>query len=536
MGGISNLITSPQILDEIQRTHATMSPPAQQAADMAVGMKAPQVAAQAATPAPVAPVDGIKAPPVGNPAPMGRLAPVVDPPPASVDAAATAPSPLGISAPSARLPLGSSLGKVPDTAQEANLGRLTAPPPTDASMLHTRANTGASGIDQIHNPWGRIPLQILDAIGTGFAPRLTSAIPGTQLHHNAEVARAQGGVADERAQAAENRTAEEAPIKNAEAEARTEDLASKPELNEAKKERLTAQSQIGEEHQRGLEDIAKQKDEATLRTHGYKHDPESGEIVPLSYKEMSEEQQSVHDLKESQSEAAEAAAAFKKAQAANSPTLMALAQQRAENARKTSATAAARLGLSTEQFNMRAFGTVPAGGPPSGSVPAEGAIINPSGRSVGTAFQGNVKPTGAQRDAAGRAETMESLDSRIREALKDPEIANGVGPLAGRISEVQSRIGKLPENLAQLQQDLISYGAFQAGLHPVRGIGALQYFEKAMGGLHQTPEQLLGKLNSNLNTAKNVEHVGGMNTEGNGKSSSGAKPHKVYDEATGTFK
>lgn len=39
------------------------------------------------------------------------------------------------------------------------------------------------GVDQIQNPWLRTPLKVLEAIGTGFAPRLTAAIPGTSLHH-----------------------------------------------------------------------------------------------------------------------------------------------------------------------------------------------------------------------------------------------------------------------------------------------------------------------------------------------------------------
>lgn len=51
----------------------------------------------------------------------------------------------------------------------------------------TTGESGKSGIEQIHNPWLRVPLQVLDAIGTGFAPRLTSAIPGTELHHRALV-------------------------------------------------------------------------------------------------------------------------------------------------------------------------------------------------------------------------------------------------------------------------------------------------------------------------------------------------------------
>ena len=62
---------------------------------------------------------------------------------------------------------------------------------------HTPMNTGASGISQIHNPWARIPLQVLDAIGSTFTPRLASAIPGTTMHHNALVGQNQKAMDEE---------------------------------------------------------------------------------------------------------------------------------------------------------------------------------------------------------------------------------------------------------------------------------------------------------------------------------------------------
>jgi hypothetical protein len=69
------------------------------------------------------------------------------------------------------------------SVHERELARLTAPAPADKSLVHTSANTGGSGIQQIHNSWLRNPLKVLDAIGAGFFPRLDAALPGTQLHH-----------------------------------------------------------------------------------------------------------------------------------------------------------------------------------------------------------------------------------------------------------------------------------------------------------------------------------------------------------------
>lgn len=153
------------------------------------------------------------------------------------------------------------------------------------------------------------------------------------------------------------------------------------------------------------------------------------------------------------------------------------------------------------EYRMRAYGTGADG------QPLPGVEFTADGTPVGTATQTNVRPTVNARNAGERADTMQDLATRIRGALNDPEIRAGLGPVAGRINDVKGHAGVLDGPLAELRNDLVSYGAFQAGLHPVRGIGGLQYFEKVMGGLGQTPEQLLAKLSSNDATARSVQHV-----------------------------
>lgn len=80
------------------------------------------------------------------------------------------------------------------SAHEQEWTRLTAPPASGAAA-HTAADTGQSGIGQIHNPWLRTPLKVLDAIGSAFVPSLTMGLPGTQLHHQMLVNAARGDVA-----------------------------------------------------------------------------------------------------------------------------------------------------------------------------------------------------------------------------------------------------------------------------------------------------------------------------------------------------
>lgn len=76
---------------------------------------------------------------------------------------------------------------VPQSAEEqanvAELNRITGPGPQSGS-----------GISQMKHAGARIPLQILDAIGSGLFPRIAAGIPGTQAHHDVLVAQREGAV------------------------------------------------------------------------------------------------------------------------------------------------------------------------------------------------------------------------------------------------------------------------------------------------------------------------------------------------------
>lgn len=184
------------------------------------------------------------------------------------------------------------------------------------------------------------------------------------------------------------------------------------------------------------------------------------------------------------------------------------------------AIAGGNLGLRRDEFGAHAYGL----GPNGQELP--GALHDETGTTVGTWNAANVKPTTTARDAAARANTMTDIQGRIESGLNDPEIKKYLGPIGGRLAEAQGRLGTLPPKVAEFQNDLVSYGAFQAGLHPVRGIGALQYFDKVMGGLHQTPEQIIGKLRSNAATAGAVQQTGEMPTKA-GQQRSRTAPNKA---------
>lgn len=309
----------------------------------------------------------------------------------------------------------------------------------------------------------QIPATTADAAISTFSPRFSSFIPGTTTNHSVQVANAEG-------QANQSAATEQK-------QAATDNLRSMPQLNEAKlkiaqgkQDATDAKNQATEQHQRD-------QDSATLAQHGYKRD-ETGQIVPLKYEEMSLQQQAVTDLKGSQEELASAQRAYKEAQTKNMPLQMEMAQQRIQTAQRNAGIAASRLGLSEQEFAFN-----------------QDKFYNP-------------QPTATQRDAAGRASTMEDLGGQIRDQLQDPDIREAMGAGVGRFNELAGQAGVLGEKLSKFRNDLVSYGAFQAGMHPVRGIGALEYFDKVMGGLGQNPNELLGKLDSGDFTAHSVQKVG----------------------------
>jgi hypothetical protein len=100
-------------------------------------------------------------------------------PATGIPGAAAAPA-----VPAATTPRAPLAGPSTLDADNGEVARLTKPPlPSTDPGAHTSADTGQSGVGQIHNPWLRTPLKILDAIGSTFLPALTMNLPGTELHH-----------------------------------------------------------------------------------------------------------------------------------------------------------------------------------------------------------------------------------------------------------------------------------------------------------------------------------------------------------------
>jgi hypothetical protein len=292
------------LVAEIDRAHSSLSPDAQEAIGRAHGIlgiqppaasaavhasATPALAASgspapspvAATPAPEMPagaapspaVDGIKAPSMGLPGMVGVTQSDVD---ASQPGMAL-PQSRGIMA----SPMFAPQVKPFVSQHQQNFDRLTATPLQGGDPnAHTNRDTGRAGVDQIHNPWARVPLQILDAVGRGFFPGFEMAIPGTQGHHDVLVNQAGRALNQDYAG---QKSEDEAKLADANAEhlkAEATEVASRPELkqtqNDLKQKALDLQ-QEKEEHQRQLA-LSHQDD--VLHQQGWKRDKD-GKIVPL---------------------------------------------------------------------------------------------------------------------------------------------------------------------------------------------------------------------------------------------------------------
>ena len=333
------------------------------------------------------------------------------PPPLTMQAPSAAPSvpALGAPKPEVKAPLGTVTG---DLAQRGQL--LNAP----------------HGTDSIKNPLLRGVAKVADAINPFVA------IPGSTAQRNFQIKQNEGHLAQDE--------------KSEQDQAQTANLQSMPELHKAQEELA----------QNKLDETQRQHDEQ-LREHGYKMD-ETGKIVPLEYGEMSPQQQAVNDLKSSQEELANARADLVKAQKANIPVQVQMAEQRIATAQHNSEIAAGRLGLSREALGFH-------------EQEAQEKLDNPAIPQVaqGRAYQGEAILESA-KDLKGfidqNPEVFGNLDSYWKQYTNNTPISN---PAA-----------------AKAMAKIASFAALQPALHGMRSHQAMQEFEHMIGGIPKNPESL----------------------------------------------
>lgn len=422
--------------------------------------------------------------------PQGAVMPAAGaaPPPAMTLPQSPMPSMPQTAQPHVQAPRGTSAG------DEAELSRKLS---TGSGIQQISGKIENSSLGQAHPVLGKIlgigaqGLAQLGDIGLRtVAPAIDAAIPGTSLHHLADIHGDQRQVAQD--------------TSNEEKQAQTQNLQSMPALHNAQME--TAQNKLDE---------TQRLHDAQLREHGFKTD-ETGQIVPLPYEEMSESQQAVHDLKGSQEELADANAALKKAQAdPNGPQARA-AQERIDNARRNQSIAMQRLGLSQATFQARYHGTDTSGNP------LPGAMMTDEGKPVGSTFSANVRPTGTERNKGDLANSAASQISDMKAIVqKHPDF---FGPGYGQTTAFKQWIGSEDPDAQRFLAARTIAGDHLAGTFGGRSEAALQALDNALGQFKDNPKAALAGLDQLSGANKSFQKAGTVHTAGSSTESSAPPP------------
>jgi hypothetical protein len=314
--------------------------------------------------------------------------------------------------------------------------------------------------------------------GDIVAPGTMALIPGTALNKQLRA-----GQAGEAITAADEQRGKEATA------AETE---TKPELQQ-KAQKLQAEK-------------IKTSNEAQLRKAGYKTN-ELGEVVPLSYEELSEVEQGKHDLNEAKSNAQNSIAELKKAQAdPNSPQSQAIFAKIKDSARKIDI-AAGKLGLDSDIYKAKYLGIDAEG------KPLAGVETTAEGTPIGTEVS---KGNQATSQRLNKADLSQNVQLNVAKAKK--LIANNpglFGKVQGRFTNAEQLIGSNDEDLQRLGVAVHNMAVASAGIHGQRGQAAVEAYEKdILNKFHNSPEatiaamdELGGSVQTFIDDAKAGKHV-----------------------------
>lgn len=258
--------------------------------------------------------------------PQSIFPPIADAPPvADLSGMAPGPSPLG------------TIASAPPPLATVGLDPRAALAQKASDDLVARANAATADLNRRNNPVkptttlgkiGHVAANIGNVLGDIFAPGTMALIPGTQLNNEVEKNRDLSVLGDV------SKLQNEA--------AQTKLLDATPELKRQAAEIQSLRAQGYLQHVNDMGQHYDQQNDAQLAAHGYKRDPQ-GQIVPMSYQELSPEMQAVEDLKQSQAELADANKAYADAKTKNLPAQMQMAEQRVLTAQMNANTALKKL-------------------------------------------------------------------------------------------------------------------------------------------------------------------------------------------------
>lgn len=536
-GVAPGIMSSQDIVDHLDKVLAMQPKPVQDAVEHAhgaLGLNSPADAAANGPSAPPVPSEngsGVDTSLLSGNA-SGVDSPIVpagspnDPQPLSTPKMSRVPMEDGFAARSSSNALPSGVGISPSGGTAIAPASALDAKPIDPHMAELeRLHSTGSGVSQIKNPFLRTLATIGDVIGSGLEPGLAQFIPGTSAHHEQLIGQEENQLGQEQKA---TKATDESRLQNA----KSTEAESLPDLHKTQAELVAEKlhsTETAKDADRAIkqseEDRKTQQGQAAIDQHlaasGLKRD-ESGNIVPQEYKEMSEPLQAIHDLKSSQQELADSRAALVKAQKDNLPAAQKLAQQRIDNATHASAVAEQRLGLAEKNYELRVGGGSEADAHP-------GQLLDDNDKTIGTAFQGNVKPTGTERTKGEMANSAAEQLGDIKAIIhKRPDI---FGPLSGRKTDFTVWLGSQDPDAQAFRAAQTVAADHMAGMFGARSPAVIQQLHDAIGQFKDNPAAALAGIAQVEKATKVFSKAGTPHTSTSAGASSGPTQLDKADSA-----
>jgi hypothetical protein len=161
--------------------------------------------------------------------------------------------------------------------------------------------------------------------------------------------------------------------------------------------------------------------------------------------------------------------------------------------------------------------------PPSYQIlPAEGGYAGVNPKAPGQApvpipgvggaprLEPQAKPLdAATRRTVNQAWIINQTGEQIKKTMQNPRVLQEIGILAGRKAEQWDRaVGSMSKEARGLYANLASFYSLQGLLHGWRAIRVKDEFEKAIGGMAQSPEALIAGIEAMQQLSKTFMELG----------------------------
>jgi hypothetical protein len=380
---------------------------------------------------------------------------------------------------------------------------------TDQAELRRQQSTG-SGVSQIKNPWLRTLARIGDVAGTIVAPGAALAIPGTTLHHQLLMSQQGERVQGDRQDVQDVTQSQQAAANLAHTQAETADIGTKSQQAAARY---------------GLKAVTDDKGNTTLV-------PDTDSPYYKMQQDKDTKIQTQTELIQAQTESTKAQKELRDAQTAftnnkSDPNSLVSQQvaKRLATAQQNANISAGKLHQSQLTYNARYLGTGPNG------EDLAGTMITDDGRPVGSAFSGNVRPTGTERNKADMAVSADKQIADMKEIIqRNPTM---FGPGYGQTTEFKKWIGGQSPDAQRFMSARTIAADHLAGTFGGRSEAALAALDNAAGQFKDNPEAALAGLDQLAGANQSFMQAGSVKTTGSnaannapntkGRSPNGAK-------------